>query len=110
VRILFDQGTPEPLRRSLMHHEVATAYECGWAKLTNGDLLDAAENAKFEVLIATDSNLRYRQNLALRRIGLVVLSSPSWPCIQRAIDAVVLAVDRHPWAATWNCVFHDADA
>jgi hypothetical protein len=41
VRVLFDQGIPEPLRRLLTHHEVATAYERGWSKLKNGELLDA---------------------------------------------------------------------
>jgi hypothetical protein len=43
VRILFDQGTPAPLRRFLERHEVATAYERGWPCLTNGELLDIAE-------------------------------------------------------------------
>jgi hypothetical protein len=94
VRVLFDQGTPEPLRRSLTHHEVATAYELGWGRLANSDLLDAAEKENFEVLVTTDSNLRYQQNLASRRIAIVVLSSPSWPRIQRAIGSIVGVVDR----------------
>jgi hypothetical protein len=50
MRILFDQGTPVPLRRHLPdHHHVQTAFELGWSQLTNGDLLAAAE-AKFDVL------------------------------------------------------------
>jgi len=87
-------STPEPLRHSLTHHDISTAYERGWAKLKNGDLLDAAENDNLEVLVTTDFNLRYQQNLASRRIAVVVLSSPSWPRIQRAIGAIVRAVDR----------------
>jgi hypothetical protein len=43
VRILFDQGTPAPLRGALTQHEVATTYERGWSKLSNGELLDAVE-------------------------------------------------------------------
>jgi glycerophosphoryl diester phosphodiesterase len=43
VRVLFDQGTPEPLRHSLTQYEIATAFERGWSKLKNGELLDAAE-------------------------------------------------------------------
>jgi hypothetical protein len=93
VLVLFDQGTPEPLRRSLTHHEVATAYERGWAKLKNGELLNAAEAEGFAVLVTTDSNLRYQQNLAARRIAVVVLSAASWPRIQRAAGSVVRAVD-----------------
>ena len=63
MKILFDHGTPVPLRRSLPGHEVSTAYEMGWAELPNGDLLAAAEK-DFQALITTDKNLRYQQNLA----------------------------------------------
>lgn len=93
MRVLFDQGTPVPLRLSLAPHEIITAYERGWAQLKNGELLDAAEQAGFDVLLTTDLNLRHQQNLALRRIAVVVLSTPSWPRIARAVDAVGRAVD-----------------
>ena len=93
MRLLFDQGTPVPLRQSLAHHEVTTAYENGWSQLKNGDLLDVAEDAGVEVLVTTDLNLKHQQNLRLRRIAFVVLSTPSWPRIQRAVDTVVRAVD-----------------
>ena len=93
MRILFDQGTPVPLRQSLTHHEVTTAYERDWSRLKNGELLDAAERQGFEVLVTTDSNLKYQQNLKSRRIAIVVLSTPSWPRIQRAVAEVVAAVD-----------------
>jgi hypothetical protein len=94
MRILFDQGTPVPLRQFLTHHEIITAYECGWSKLKNGELLNAAEKAGFELLVTTDSNLKYQQNLKSRRIAIIVLTTTSWPRIRQAIDAVVLAVDR----------------
>ena len=93
MRVLFDQGTPVPLRQSLTHHDVATAYERGWSQLKNGELLDAAEYDGFEALISTDLNLKPQQNLKARRIALLVLSTPSWPRIQRALPAVVSAVD-----------------
>jgi hypothetical protein len=57
-------------------------------------LLDGAEKERFEVLVTTDGNLRYQQNLATRRIAVVVLLSPSWPRIQRAISSVVRVVDH----------------
>jgi hypothetical protein len=91
VRILFDQGTPVPLRRSLTRHEVTTAYECERSRLKNGELLDAAEKEGFEVLVTADSKLKYQQNLKSRRIA--VLSTPSWPRFQRAIPSVVAVVD-----------------
>ena len=94
MRLLFDQGTPVPLRQSLTHHEVTTAYERGWSQLKNGDLLDAAEKANVEVLVTTDLNLKHQQNLRLRRLAFVVLSTPSWPRIQRAVDIVARAIDH----------------
>ena len=62
--------------------------------LTNGELLDAAEKEGFAILVTTDSNLRYQQNLHARRIAIVVLTSTSWPRIQRASSAIVGALER----------------
>jgi hypothetical protein len=47
MRILFDQGTPVPLRDALTGHTVETTYERGWDRMSNGDLLTAAETAGF---------------------------------------------------------------
>lgn len=93
MRVLFDQGTPAPLRHHLPGHEVTTAYERGWAKLKNGELLDAAETGGYAVLVTTDTHLKYQQNLASRRIAIVVLSATSWPRIQTAVSDVSRAVD-----------------
>ena len=93
MRVLFDQGTPVPLREFLGEHDVSTAYERGWSMLENSDLLDAAEREGFEVLVTTDRNLRYQQDLGVRSIAIVVLSTTSWPRIQRGIPTVVRAVN-----------------
>ena len=85
--------TPLPLRRLVPHHQVQTAYERGWSQLRNGELLDAAEREGFDLLVTTDMNLRYQQNLASRRIGIVVLRTTSWPRIEAAAAAVVSAID-----------------
>jgi hypothetical protein len=87
MKILFDHGTPAPLRRQLPGHEISTAYEMGWAKLSNGDLLAAAEKA-FDVFITTDQNLRYQQNLTGRRLAILVLPTTSWPEIQRHTNPI----------------------
>ena len=73
MRVPFDQGTPAPLRHLLPGHEVSTAYEWGWSTLKNGELLAAAESHSLEVLVTTDTNLKYQQNLASRSIAVVVL-------------------------------------
>jgi predicted nuclease of predicted toxin-antitoxin system len=91
MKILFDHGTPVPLRRTLTGHEVSTAYEMGWAKLGNGDLLAAAEKS-FDAFITTDQNLRYQQNLAGRRPAILVLPTTSWPEIQRHINEIADAL------------------
>lgn len=97
MRILFDQGTPVPLRESLSQYEVSIAYELGWSTLKNGELLDAAEQDGFGVFVTRDSRLRYQQNLSRRRIAIVCLLSTSWPRIQRVIGAVVGAIGAaHP--------------
>jgi hypothetical protein len=90
--ILFDQGTPVPLRAFLIEHTVRTAAEQKWSTLTNGKLLDAAETAGFEVLVTTDKNLPNQQNFARRRLAIVVLGNAQWPVlklhIQLAVDAI----------------------
>ena len=88
MKILFDQGVPVPLRRHLLGHTITTAYEQGWSSLTNGNLLKAAEQAGYQLLLTTDQNLRYQQKLAERKLAILVLRSTSWPRIQLRIDAI----------------------
>ena len=84
MRTPFDQGTPAPLRHLLSGHAVSTAYELAWSTLKNGELLAAAEAQAFELLVTTDTQLKYQQNLASRRIAVVVFSTTSWPRIKAA--------------------------
>jgi hypothetical protein len=81
-----------PLRRQLAGHEISTAYEMGWAKLSNGDLLAAAEKS-FDAFITTDQNLRYQQNLSGRRLAILVLPTTSWPEIQKHTSVVADSVN-----------------
>jgi len=92
MKILFDQGTPVPLRDALIGHTIETAYERGWSSLSNGELLAVAETSGFDVLITTDQNLRNQQNLSNRRLAIIVLPTTRWPQIQRHADDVVAAV------------------
>ena len=93
MQILFDQGTPVPLRRSLTGHVVATAYELGWSTVTNGDLIRLAEQEGYELLITTDTNLRYQQNLRSRSIAILVLTTTSWPRIRQFTTEIQAVVD-----------------
>jgi predicted nuclease of predicted toxin-antitoxin system len=97
MKLLFDQGTPVPLRNHLPNHVVETAYEKGWSNLKNGDLLTLAEAEGFDVLITTDQNLRYQQNLSGRRISVLVLLTTNWPRIKKDTAPVVQLIDNmHP--------------
>jgi hypothetical protein len=101
MRVLFDQATPLPIRAFLDRHEVCTASQQGWATLNNGDLLTAAEAAGFEVLLTTDKNLRYQQNLEGRKIAVVVLGRQQWPQVRSYVQRIVDAVNS---AAPGSCI------
>jgi len=97
MKLLFDQGTPIPLRNYLTDHTVETAFEKGWSKLGNGDLLTRAEADGFDALITTDQNLRHQQNLTGRKISIVVLLTTSWPRIKNHIALIIQTIDNsHP--------------
>ena len=91
--ILFDHGTPAPLASFLTEHTVRKAKGLGWDTLTNGELLKAEEEAGFELLLTTDKNIRYQQNLAGRKISILVLTNPRWPVVRRHVQRVVSAVN-----------------
>jgi len=92
MRILLDANAPRPLRRILTGHDVRTASEMGCARLSNSDLLDAAEQAGFEALVTCDQNMVFQQNLTGRNIAVVVLSTNIWPVIRTQPQSVRRAV------------------
>lgn len=91
--ILFDNGTPAPLRYALKGHTVVEAIDRGWDRLTNGKLIAAAEESGFDILLTTDKRMRTQQNLAGRRLASVVLGNQQWPTLRRYVDRVVAAVE-----------------
>ena len=93
MRIVFDQGTPTPLRTHLIGHTVETAFELGWSNLRNGELLAMAEKS-FDLLVTTDQQLKYQQNLSDRKLGVLVLMTTSWPRIQLRIPQILEAIDH----------------
>lgn len=72
---------------------VATTFELGWNNLRNSELLQKSEERGFSVLVTTDQSLRYQQNLMGRTIAIIVLTTTSWPRIEREVERVVQAVD-----------------
>lgn len=93
MRVLFDNGTPRGLAVFLAGHGVEEARSHGWEELANGNLIEAAEAAVFAVLVTTDKNIRYQQNLENRKIALVVLGQSQWPMVKLVAASIASAVD-----------------
>jgi hypothetical protein len=93
MKILFDNGTPKPIARCLIGHEITYARQIGWHELENGELIQKAEEAGYEVLLSTDKNIRYQQNLSRRRIALAVLGNRQWPAVRLHLDRITAVVN-----------------
>jgi hypothetical protein len=88
VKILLDESVPVQIRSALPGHEVTTVSELGWKGRENGELLDGAERAGFDLLLLADKNLRYQQNLAGRRIALAELWTNHRPTLEQHFDRI----------------------
>ena len=105
--ILFDHGTPRGLIRELSGHTVMTAQSKGWDRLSNGALLNAAEEAGIDLLHSTDQGIRYQQNLAGRKIALVVVTGATkWSRVRLHIDRITAAVAAKSGYAEVEIPFH----
>jgi hypothetical protein len=93
MRVLLDTGAPRGIVSALHGHTVTESRSLGWDELKNGDLLEAAESAGFEVFVTTDKNIRYQQNLTKRKISIVVLGRGRWRLIRPMMPEVLAAVN-----------------
>ena len=93
MRILFDNGVPDGLRRFLQHHTIVFARTRGWASISNGDLLRAAEDDGFELMITNDAGIVNEQNLSRLNIALLLVHPPNWNILRRRVYEIVNAVD-----------------
>ena len=95
MRILFDKNVPVGVRRFLKDHDVRTVVEMGWPdQLENGELLTKAATSGFEVLVTSDQNIRFQQNLEGRTLALLVLGSNIWPIVREHGDAIASTIER----------------
>ena len=94
MRIVFDKNVPVGVRRFLSEHEVRAFVEMQWhPQLENGELLTAAEASGFDVMVTSDQNIRYQQNLTGRKLALVVLGSNIWPVVRDHGAAIAAKID-----------------
>ncbi len=78
MRILLDECVPVGLkaRLALPGHVCETVPEAGFANKKNGELLELAEG-RWDVLLITDRNIKYQQNIAGRDIAILILCARS---------------------------------
>jgi hypothetical protein len=77
MRLPIDECIDERLRLLFPGHDCQTARFANLAGLKNGCLLEAAETGGFDVPITVDQNIPDQQNLAGRKIALVILCGPT---------------------------------
>jgi predicted nuclease of predicted toxin-antitoxin system len=101
MKVLLDQNVNARFASLLPDHDVVHAHKMGWERLSNGDLIAAAEESGFDAVITADKNLRYQQNLSGRRISILVLNSRflTWPHISLLGPQVSTVLETLPQGA-----------
>jgi predicted nuclease of predicted toxin-antitoxin system len=94
VKVLLDENLDHRLRKHLGSHQVFTASYMGWDGLRNGQLLQAAEDGGFDVLVTGDQTLTYEQNLTGRRLAVIALTAVEWRIIEDYMPRISSAFDR----------------
>ena len=94
MKILFDECVPIQVRNALVSHDVSTAQIMGWSGISNGELLQRAEQAGFELFIVADKNLRYQQNLKGRKLAILELWTNHRPTLEKHLNKIKLAAEK----------------
>jgi len=92
MRCLLDENLPHKLRSGLSEFDSVTVQYAGFSGLKNGELLNAAEAAGFDILVTGDKTLEYEQNMKDRRIAVVALSAPHWQFVKDHVASIVTAI------------------
>ena len=91
--MLLDENLDHRLHNHLGAHEIVTVAYRGWAGLKNGELLRTAEESGIEIFLTGDQTLALEQNLAARKIAIVVLSSIEFPILKNSLSLIIAAID-----------------
>ena len=87
MKILLDECTPRLVKNRLPQFFIRTAQELGWAGIKNGKLLNLAEG-QFDVLVSTDQNLPFQQNLTGKKLAVIILPSNKVPIVAQLISVI----------------------
>ena len=94
MRILLDECVPAPLARLMADHQCKTVADEGWRGVKNGALLALAQR-EFDLLITSDQNIRYQQNLTGFKIAVLELSTNDFRRLRAAITLIRSALLTH---------------
>ncbi len=75
MKVLLDECLPLDFRHSFPVHQTHTAEWAGLKGKKNGELLRAAEDAGYDVLLTVDQGMLHQQRSINRRISIVVIRS-----------------------------------
>jgi predicted nuclease of predicted toxin-antitoxin system len=92
-RVLLDENLPHKLRALLSDFETFTVAYMGWIGTRNGDLLDAAEKAGFDVLSTSDQGFPHQQNLGARKLAILLLPTPNWNVVKHEKATIMAAIE-----------------
>lgn len=93
MKVLLDECSPAPIKRTLKNLQIFTIEEAGLKGVENGALIAAAED-KFDVIITADKNLRYQQNLRNRKIAIIELPFNSWRRLKTLLPVLEATIAR----------------
>jgi len=95
MRILIDECLPRQLKVWLTaKHHAETVHAMGWANVKNGKLLQAANEAGFDVFVTADKNMYYQQNFAGLQIAAVVIPSNRKLLVQKSVPALMQSLEQ----------------
>ena len=94
MKILLDECVPVQVRNALVGHDVSTAPQMGWSGVSNGELLQRAEQKGFDLFIVADKNLRYQQNLKDRKLAILELWTNHRPTLEKYLDKIKAAAEH----------------
>jgi hypothetical protein len=94
MKIILDESVPQKLRLLIEGgHTVVSTWFQGWSGLKNGALLIAAEEVGFDLFITADQELTYQQNLAGRKMAVLVLSTNNWDFVKAGIAEIMTTIE-----------------
>jgi predicted nuclease of predicted toxin-antitoxin system len=78
MKILIDECLPVALKGNLaaLGHDCQTVRQAGFGSKKNGELLTLAEG-RWDVLVTSDRNIKYQQNMTGRRVSILILCAKS---------------------------------